>query len=691
MLEYDGGKHLKIQKRNGEYVDYDAGRILRAIRLAGLDEKQVPSVFESISNILTDGVHVEWIQDRIEEILMHHDDDVAKRYILYRESRAQQRIKPNPNAISDYILHSKYAKKGEDWEEVVNRNATMHCLRWPELEQEILEVYDDYVLPKKVLPSMRSLQFAGSAIESHNARMFNCSFSHCNRIDFFGEMFYLLLAGCGVGYSVQRHHVAMLPEFKPQKHVTFYALEDTIESWADAIKLLLYGAEEGSYVEFDYSRIRPAGSPLSSGGVAPGHVPLKLCIEKIREMIPVGKLTPIQAHDICCVIAMAVLSGGIRRSSLISLFSPDDQEMVLAKTGDWFNRHPWRSMANNSGVFLRGDFDKPAFDKIFDSMKEYGEPGFFFTNNLNYGTNPCGEIGLNPGPKSFSFCNLTEINGATVEGDLIERARAAAFIGTLQAAYTDFKYLNEQSKFVADEQALLGVSITGIMDNSDCRDSVLQYEAAKAAVEENARVADIIGIFKAQRVTTVKPSGTASLLLGGIGSGHHSHHSERYIRRVTANPREPVFQEFRKQNSHMCEEKPNGDWVISFPMLAPSGSILVEHLKDTDFMDKIFATYANWIVPGSSTVDLTHNISCTVSVQNWNAVKVCLLNNLDSTQAMSFIQADSKKYPYMPREAVRDSVQFAQWKALIDGYKSVEYSSGMTDRGAACEGDVCDV
>jgi len=422
--------------------------------------------------------------------------------------------------LSDIVVHTKYARhlekenRRENWGEIVTRNMKMHIRKYPMLAEEIEIVYNEFVLTKKVLPSMRSMQFGGRAIEINNSRIYNCAFLPVDSIYSFSETMFLLLGGTGVGYSVQTHHIDNLPEIhKPNyDRNRRYVIQDSIIGWADAIKVLFksYTGKINSHIAFDYSDIREKGALLiTAGGRAPGPEPLRLAITKIegmlREKHDNSSISSLEAHDIMCHIADAVLAGGIRRAAMISLFNMTDTDMLSCKTGDWYVRNPQRGRANNSAVILRHKITKNQFHKLWERMKasKAGEPGIYFTNDMEYGTNPCAEISLRPN----QFCNLTEINMSSVNGqaDFHERAKAASFIGTLQGGYTDFHYLRDVWARTTEKDALLGVSMTGIASKANL---LLDYESATKVVnEENIRVADIIGINHASRTTSVKPAG----------------------------------------------------------------------------------------------------------------------------------------------------------------------------------------
>lgn len=732
-----------VLKRDGvTKQSFDIDKIGAAVRKAWMDTKTEidESLLKRISNWVTrhfetDEVAVEEVQDIVELALMKFKlHAVAKQYILYRQERKlirDQRLKPDPTAISSYIHPAKYARylptefRRELFPETVDRVEGMHLRRFShlfgadsKLEIDIRWAFDQ-VREKRILPSMRTLQFGGLAVEAINARAYNCCSTYIDRPRVFSEILYLLLCGCGVGYSVQTQHVENLPLLKtPDKHrVVHHEIADTIEGWANAIHELVMSYVDGYYVEFAYHLIRPAGSVLkTSGGKAPGHLFLKDSLEAVRKILEgaVGrKLRSIECHDIVCILADAVLSGGIRRSALIALFSPEDIEMMHAKTGNWYSRFPWRANANNSAVLLRSETTRKEFRSIFKAVKEWGEPGFYFTNSLNYLTNPCAEIGMYPFDEvtrssGFSFCNLVEINGAKVlsEEDFSTAVRAATIIGTLQASYTEFPYLGTPTENITRRDALLGVGITGMLDSPDIvLNPSMQRRMAALVKEVNKEIAERIGINPAARTTCVKPSGSTSLALGGVGSGHHAHHARRYIRRVTANEKENVFQYFKSINPHMCVRKPNGDWVIEFPVEAPPGALIRKDLSALQFLEMVRSTQKNWVVEGNGqsqvAADLYHNVSNTVTVrpEEWDAVADYIWTHREDFTGVSLLaDTGDKDYSFSPNEEIVTSADEIRWNQLLMLYKPVDYGMMLeTEDGtnlsgeAACAGGACSI
>lgn len=529
--------------------------------------------------------------------------------------------------LSDITVHMKYAKflsqlqRRETWEELVTRNKEMHKKKYPQITDEIEAAYK-YVYERKVLPSMRSLQFGGKPIEISPNRIYNCAYLPIDDWRAFSETMFLLLGGTGVGYSVQRHHVDSLPEIRKPNPTRKrrYLVGDSIEGWADCIKTLMRAYFEGlSTPDFDYSDIRQKGALLvTSGGKAPGPQPLKDCIHNICKILDAkedgSKITPLEAHDIICFIADAVLTGGIRRAALISLFSIDDEEMLSCKFGAWWELNPQRGRSNNSAVILR---HKITEDKFFDLWKKIeesgsGEPGVYFSNDKDWGTNPCCEIGLRP----FQFCNLCEVNVSdiTSQEDLENRVKAATLIGTLQAGYTDFHYLRDVWKRTTEKDALIGVGMTGIGSGE-----ILNYDleaSAKIVLKENARIAKLIGVNKSARTTTVKPSGTSSLVLG-TSSGIHAWHNDYYIRRMRVGKNEAIYTYLSIYHPELVEDeyfKPKEQAVISVPVKAPEGSIF-RFESPMELLERVRLFNTKWVRAGHRDGQNTHNVSVTVSIK----------------------------------------------------------------------------
>jgi ribonucleoside-diphosphate reductase alpha chain len=608
--------------------------------------------------------------------------------------------------LSEITTYMKYAKfvpeknRRETWHELVTRNKEMHQAKFPKLHDEIEEAYK-LVYDKKVLPSMRSLQFAGKPIELNNARIFNCSFLPLDDWRSFSEIMFLLLSGCGVGYSVQTHHIEQLPEIKvPTKHKR-YLVGDSIEGWADAVRMLCKAYFTGAPLPlFDFRDIRPKGAQLITvGGKAPGPEPLKECLfnlGKIFERKQNGdRISSVEAHDMACHIADAVLSGGIRRAALISLFNLDDEDMLTCKFGNWWEENPQRGRANNSAVVMRHKIDEEEFFKLWKKIElsGSGEPGIYFSNDKDWGTNPCCEIAL----RSYQFCNLCEVNVSNVESqeDLNERVRVGAFIGTLQAAYTDFHYLRDVWRKTTEKDALLGVGMTGIGSGA-----ILAYDLKKAAdlaKEENARVADIIGINKAARVTTVKPSGTSSLVLG-TSSGIHAWHNDFYIRRIRVGKNEAIYSYLAINHPELVEDdffKPTIQAVISVPQKAPSGSIL-RNENVIDMLERVKKFNMQWVKKGHRRGANTNNVSATVSINEneWEQVGQWMWENKDTFNGLSVLPYFGGSYTQAPFEDITEEQfnEMATHLHNIDLSQIVEFSdmTALMDQ-AACAGGACEI
>jgi len=610
--------------------------------------------------------------------------------------------------LSDITVYMKYAKyndnlrRRETWEELVTRNKEMHQRKYPTLSNEIEEVYK-LVYDKKILPSMRSLQFGGRPIEISPNRIYNCAYLPIDDWRAFGETMFLLLGGTGVGYSVQRHHVEQLPEIrKPNTdRRRRFLIADSIEGWADAIKALMksyfYG---GSRLKFDFSDIRPKGARLvTSGGKAPGPQPLKECLVKIEGVLNEKqdgeKLTPIETHDIICHIADAVLAGGIRRAALISLFSADDDEMIACKSGDWWEHNPQRGRANNSAVLLRHRITKSFFMELWKrvELSGAGEPGIYLSNDKDWGTNPCCEIALRP----FQFCNLCEVNVSNIESqdDYNNRVKAAAFIGTLQAGYTEFHYLRPIWQRTTEKDALIGVSMTGI--GSGTVTGYDMKQAAKIVKDENARVATIIGINKSARCTTVKPAGTTSLTLG-TSSGIHAWHNDYYIRRIRVGKNESIYAYLRDNHPELIEDeyfRPHDTAVISIPQKAPEGAIMRTE-SPFQLLERIKRVTQDWVRPGHRTGSNTHNVSATVSLRahEWEAAGEWMWENREYYNGLSVLPYDGGSYTQAPFEDISKE----QFMRMMDSLKDIDLTrivenEDMTDLSGelACAGGACEI
>jgi ribonucleoside-diphosphate reductase alpha chain len=604
----------------------------------------------------------------------------------------------------------KYAKfvpelnRRETWEELVTRNKNMHIKKYPNLKNEINEAYKS-VYSKKILPSMRSLQFGGKPIEISPNRVYNCAYLPIDHIDSFHETMFLLLGGTGVGYSVQNHHVSKMPPVnKPYvKRTRRFLIGDSIEGWADAIKVLMksyMGDNRSSSIQFDFSDIRPKGAQLvTSGGKAPGPQPLKECILKIKGILDAKddgvQLTTVEAHDIVCHIADSVLAGGIRRAALISLFSAEDSEMISCKSGSWWEKNPQRGRANNSAVLMRHKVTQEFFMDLWKrvELSGSGEPGIYFNNDKDWGTNPCCEIALRP----FQFCNLCEVNASDIESqdDFNDRVRKASFIGTLQAGYTDFHYLRDIWRDTTEKDALIGVSMTGIASAAVLP---LDMKAAASIVKrENTKTAKAIGINSAARCTTVKPAGTTSLALG-TSSGIHAWHADYYTRRIRVGKNESMYKYLSEKHPELIEDeffRPHDTAVISIPQKAPKGSILRDE-SPFDLLERIKKVATEWVKPGHRKGSNTHNVSATVSLKQdeWDAAGKWMWENREHYNGLSVLPYDGGTYTQAPFEdisKVNYDMAMAHLKD-IDLSKIIEVEDETDLSGElACAGGACEI
>lgn len=612
-------------------------------------------------------------------------------------------------ALSDITVFNKYARfnseanRRENWQEIVTRNANMHKTKYPNMAAEIDEVYTKFVLTKRVLPSMRSLQFGGRPILMAENRIFNCAYAPAESTKFFSELMFLLLGGTGMGYSVQRRHTNKLPKIKtPESDLEYkYQVQDSIVGWSDAIKVICKAFfNAGTLPIFDYRDIREKGAELiTTGGQAPGPEPLKVCIEQLIALLrkAVGrKLEPIEVHDMACIIADAVLAGGIRRAAMICLFDRDDEAMLTCKAGEWYIHSPARARANNSAVLPRGEVSEAEFKALMKRIEESGcgEPGVYWTNNKDWGTNPCCEIALRP----YQMCNLTEINAGAIHNQrqFNEAAEAAAFIGTLQAGYTDFHYLNPKWKIACEKDALLGVSMTGIA--SGTVEKLDMKWAAECAVEQNIVAAKKLGINPAARITCVKPAGTTSLVLG-TSSGIHAWHADFYIRRMRAGKNEALAQYMMKAAPGLVEQDVNvpHQVVLSFPQKAPEGA-KVRTEPMISLLERVKDVSSRWVKTGHVNGINQHNVSCTISVKSdeWNELADWMWNNREFYNGISVLPYfGAEAYPQLPFEDITEE----QYYKLLPLLKSIDISKVFEENGnnvdlaaeLACAGGACEI
>jgi len=632
------------------------------------------------------------------------------------------------DTLSKITVFSKYAKylpdqkRRETWDEIVDRYQNMMIKKYPKLETAIKNSAV-FIREKKVLPSMRALQFAGPAAEVNNSRIYNCCFLPVDSLYSFSETMFLLLGGTGVGYSVQKHHVDQLPVIKRQdvyKQKT-WLIEDSIMGWADAVKVLMKFYFEGGFKpKFDFRAIRHKGARLvTAGGKAPGPEPLKIAlthIDAIMERKENGsKLTPLECHDIMCHIANSVLAGGIRRSAMIALFSYDDEEMVTCKYGNWWELNEQRGRANNSAVLVRDEVFAAEFTDLWKRIEASGsgEPGIYWTNNKDWGTNPCCEIALRP----YQFCNLCEVNVSDVvdQEDLNNRVAVAAFFGTLQAGFFDFHYLRDVWQKTTEKDALLGIGMTGIASGE-----ILKYNleyAANTAITVNRDISMLIGTNEAARITCIKPSGTTSLVLG-TASGIHAWHAPYYLRTMRFNKNEDIAMYLMINHPELCEDdvlRPKDTLCVRIPVKAPEGSIFrTETAIDTLERVKKFST--EWIKPGHIKGDNTHNVSATISIDSqrkigndkfdmmgnegvkvineWEVVGEWMWQNRQFYNGLSVLPTFNHTYQQAPFEDITEE----QYNKRVSHLKALDLSNVMEiddnvqfSQIASCAGGACEI
>ena len=610
--------------------------------------------------------------------------------------------------LSDVIHYMKYAKyvpelkRRESFNETCMRNMDMHIEKYPFLGDEIEKIYNRSVLTKKVLPAMRSMQFAGDPIKQNNVRMFNCSYCPCDDLKVFSEAMFLLLSGVGFGYSVQFHHILKLPSIALPRGVKNYLVSDSIEGWADAVNELIKAFLDNKVMpDFDFSLIRKKGTKLSSGGKAPGYYPLKNCLENIKTLFlnKIQKnelrLSSIDCHSIFCFIADAVLSGGIRRAAMIALFSFDDKDMRNCKSGQWWIDNPHFARANNSAIAPYSEITKDMFSSFWQDVEnsKAGEPGIIWANNKEYGFNPCSEASLRP----YTFCNLVEINASAInnQDDFNQICADASFINTLQASYTDFHYLRDIWKKSTEEDALIGVGITGIasgnLDNLDLR---LGAEIVK---QTNENVSKLIGINKASRTTLVKPAGTTSLILG-TSSGIHDWHDKFYLRRVRVNKQEAIYS-YILDNLPEIVENDNFDQhtaIFVFPQKSPDNAKIRDNTSVLELLERVKKYNQEWIREGHNSGDNAHNVSATISIKNdeWQDVGAWLWDNRYNYHGLSVLPFDGGTYQQAPFESCNEDIynQYLNHFKDIDLRQVVEIEDNTEfDENIACSGGTCEL
>lgn len=610
------------------------------------------------------------------------------------------RLLSNLVAFRTYAKYLQHVSRRESLEETINRNMNMHLEKFPKLSRDIIKAYKQ-VHDLKVMPSMRSLQFGGEAINKNNARIYNCAFVHIKYTRVFAESLYLLLCGTGVGYSVQKHHIEQLPMIRKPKRENAHSIHDSIEGWADAVDALFNAYFNGAIRPiFDYSQISPKGTYLATtGSKAPGPEPLRIALNLVEKKLQnsIGKkLSSLECHDILCILADCVLAGGIRRAALISLFDKNDEDMLTCKQGEWWTKAPYRARSNNSAMLLRESTTEEEFLKVFNACikSNSGEPGFLWVDDLEMGANPCVEIGL----QSHQFCNLTTTNmtGIKNEKDFLNRIYAATLLGTLQASYTDFPYLGEKWKQVTESEALIGCSFTGIADSPIVTAELLE-KAAALVLEVNEKYAKLIGINIAARTTAIKPEGTASCVLGSA-SGIHARHARYYLRRIRLNKEESLAKYLKATIPELVEDDlfSSRDIVVTVPQESPEGSIIRDEESASSLLNRVLFYNEKWVRPGHRSGSARHNVSCTI---NYKPEEIDLLSkrmwaHRGVYSGISLLPFDGGTYQQAPFEAC-DETKFQEVNKLIkdiDLTKVLEMDdqTNMAEQ-LACAGGVCEI
>lgn len=610
--------------------------------------------------------------------------------------------------LSDLVAYRTYAKyikslsRRESLPESIERNMQMQLDRFPALTDKIVDAYS-YVKRLEIMPSMRGLQFGGPAILRNNIKQYNCAYHPIDRVAAFSETLFLLLSGTGVGYSVQRHHTNQLPKVHKPLDSGYYVVHDSIEGWAEALNQLV-----SSYFlrkpkpQFDFFQIRAEGSLLeTSGGRAPGPDKLRemlaLVDQKLEEAIG-RRLRPIEVHDLQCIISDCVRAGGIREAALIALFDRDDMEMLTCKSGEWWVDHPYRGRANNSAIMPRDEVTQEEFNSIFEMIKKSGagEPGLYWTNDkYGYGANPCVEIAL----RNRQFCNLTTVNQSGIRDahDLYARVNAATFIGTLQASYTDMPFIDDEWRRVTEEDALIGVSFTGIADAVGIVSDDMLREAASVAVSCNARTASMIGINRAARICTGKPEGSSSAVLAASSGIHGRESDSTYLRRVRLKDNTPLVDFLNVNVPGLMEKSLRDDnAIITIPQVCPPGALSRSSETALDTFHRAIRYNTHWVAPGHISGTNKNNISCTIYVRDneWDGLRDIMWSDRATYAGLSVLPYDGGTYVQAPFEKC-DKATYDRYLSHVkelDFTQIVEYAD-LTEqvKQIACGGGACEL
>jgi ribonucleoside-diphosphate reductase alpha chain len=733
-----------ILKRDGRIVAFDIERIENALTrcFASLNRKpqtSVPELARRVVNIIAAKSRsatptVEGVQDIVEMVLQAAGEfDAAKRYILYRAEHAQKRIErpiPEqvrlafaesdqyfPTPLQKFQFFDKYSRfnyelgRRETWIETVDRSVDfLYELAGSRLPAETYARVRRNILEMRSMPSMRLLAMAGAAARRNNVAIYNCSYQPVESIDSFVEALTISMSGCGVGFSVESRYVENFPRIKRQTGAQreLMVVEDSAEGWANALRTGLETWFEGSDIRFDLSQLRQAGAALKTkGGRASGPEPLRVMLDFVRSRVLARQgsfLRPIDGHDMMCAVGNAAVSGGVRRTAMISLFDHDDDEMRLSKNGDFERDNNQRWNANNSAVWPAGGRTQVDYMHQFLEMVESGrgEPGIFNREaalslkperrqSAEFGTNPCGEILLRP----WQFCNLTAAVARKEDTfeSLRDKVEVAAIIGSIQSLATYFPGLRPQWKQNCDDERLLGVDITGQMDSPIAQDAEVKAQLRQIAVEVNRQTAVALGINQSAAVTCVKPSGNSSQLLD-CSSGLHSRWAPYYIRNVRVATHSPLYKVLRDASVPMDPE--NGQtpedantWVIHFPVKAPEGSVTRDDRTAIQQCEFWLQNKIHWT---------EHNPSCTITYRPDEVLDVMkwVWEHRDQIGGLSFLPAFDAKYDNMPYvEITRE--EFEQRAAAfpeIDFSKVYRYEEEDLTNAAqelACSSGYCEI
>ncbi len=707
-----------IIKRSGRVVPFDIGRIERAMArcFASFDrtpDTPIDELARRVVNIIAAKSHgqpptVEGVQDTVELVLQAAGEfEAAKRYILYRAEHAKQREErpiPEevrqafdeskryfPTPLQQFQFFDKYARfnyelgRRETWIETVDRSvAFLYELAGDRLPRETYERIRLGILEMRAMPSMRLLAMAGPAARRNAIAIYNCSYQPVESIDSFVEALIISMAGCGVGFSVESRYVENFPRIKRQTGAApdLFTVEDSAEGWAEALR---YGLETwfaGGDVRFDLSQLRPAGAPLrTKGGRASGPEPFRVMLEFVRSRILARQgsfLRPIDAHDMMCAVGNAAVSGGVRRTAMISLFDYDDDEMRLAKSGDFERDNSQRWNANNSAVWPRGGLTQREFIRHFMEMveSERGEPGIFNREaaqvmkparraEAEWGTNPCGEILLRP----WQFCNLSAAVARAEDTfeTLRDKVEIATIIGTIQSMATNFPGLRPMWKQNCEEERLLGVDITGQMDSPAAQDAQVKRRLKEIAIEVNRQTAQALGINPSAAITCVKPSGNSSQLLD-CASGLHARWAPYYIRNVRVAAHSPLFKVLRDAGAPMDPE--NGQtaetantWVVHFPVKAPAGAITRNQRSAIEQCEFWLQNKLYWT---------EHNPSCTITYRPDEVLDLMkwVWEHRDEIGGLSFLPSFDAQYAQMPYVEITKE----EYEKLAAAFPTVDFS-----------------